>query len=137
LTNQWPVIFQSRLQQSALIYNALPCQTRLQSCQSGLQQTAICHSPLQYTAAGNAAVFLLIRKMTTDKVLVALRCLGGTVIRSSFDETKEQVLHAALAQLRAITPETVGEYLSPPSVCILTDNPEQSRIIDLLLGSHV
>ena len=46
--------------------------------------------------SGNATLFLLICKMTTDKVLVALRCSGGTVIRSSFDETKEQVLHAAL-----------------------------------------
>jgi uncharacterized membrane protein len=32
-------------------------------------------------------LFLLIRKMTTDKVLAALHGAGGTVMRSSFDET--------------------------------------------------
>jgi len=40
--------------------------------------------------SGNAALFLLIRKMTTDKVLAALRGVGGTVLRSSFDETKKK-----------------------------------------------
>ena len=47
--------------------------------------------------SGNAALFLLIRKMTTDKVLAALQGTGGTVLRSSFDETKEEALQAALA----------------------------------------
>jgi uncharacterized membrane protein len=47
--------------------------------------------------SGNAALFLLIRKMTTDKVAAALKGTGGTVLRSSFDETKEDVLQAALA----------------------------------------
>jgi uncharacterized membrane protein len=47
--------------------------------------------------SGNAALFLLIRKMTTDKVAAALQGTGGTVLRSSFDETKEDVLQAALA----------------------------------------
>jgi uncharacterized membrane protein len=47
--------------------------------------------------AGNAALFLLIRKMTTDKVLAALEGAGGKVIRSSFDETKEEAIREALA----------------------------------------
>jgi uncharacterized membrane protein len=47
--------------------------------------------------SGNAALFLLIRKMTTDKVLAALHGAGGAVMRSSFDETKEGALQAALA----------------------------------------
>ena len=51
--------------------------------------------------SGNAALFLLIRKMTTDKVLAALRSAGGTVMRSSFDESKEEALQAALASVRA------------------------------------
>lgn len=51
--------------------------------------------------SGNAALFLLIRKMTTDKVVSALRGAGGTIMRSSFDETKEAALQAALADLRA------------------------------------
>ena len=53
--------------------------------------------------SGNAALFLLIRKMTTDKVLAALRGAGGTVMRSSFDETKEDALREALADVRAAT----------------------------------
>lgn len=51
--------------------------------------------------SGNAALFLLIRKMTTDKVLAALKGVGGTVLRSSFDETKEEALRAALAGAQA------------------------------------
>lgn len=51
--------------------------------------------------SGNAALFLLIRKMTTDKVLAALRGAGGTVLRSSFDETKEEALRDALAAMPA------------------------------------
>ena len=51
--------------------------------------------------SGNAALFLLIRKMTTDKVLAALRSAGGTVMRSSFDESKEEAFQAALASVRA------------------------------------
>ena len=47
--------------------------------------------------SGNAALFLLIRKMTTGKVLQALQGEGGTVIRTSFDESKEEALRTALA----------------------------------------
>jgi len=46
---------------------------------------------------GQAALFLLIRKMTTDKVLEDLHGVGGTVLRTSFDHTKEEALRAALA----------------------------------------
>lgn len=49
--------------------------------------------------SGNAALFLLIRKMTTDKVLAELRGAGGTVLQSSFDETKEEALREALAAM--------------------------------------
>jgi len=47
--------------------------------------------------SGNAALFLLIRKMTTDKVVAELRGSGGTVLKSSFDETKEAAFQAGLA----------------------------------------
>lgn len=47
--------------------------------------------------AGHAALFLLIRKVTADKVLAEFRGIGATVIRSSFDETKEAALREALA----------------------------------------
>jgi uncharacterized membrane protein len=58
--------------------------------------------------SGNAALFLLIRKMTTDKVLAALRGVSGTVTRSSFDETKGEALQAALAGARAASASTRG-----------------------------
>ena len=62
----------------------------------------------QTLQSGNAALFLLIRKMTTDKVLAALRGAGGTVLRSSFDEAKEEILQAALGGVRAVSVKTAG-----------------------------
>jgi uncharacterized membrane protein len=47
--------------------------------------------------SGNAALFLLIRKMTTDKVLADLKGVGGKVLRTSFDQTQENALREALA----------------------------------------
>jgi len=53
---------------------------------------------------GNAALFLLIRKMTADKVFEDLGGTGGTVLRTSLDHSKEQALRDALAgHLGAIT----------------------------------
>jgi uncharacterized membrane protein len=51
----------------------------------------------QSLQSGNAALFLLIRKITADKVLADLKGVGGTVLRTSFDHTKEEALRAALA----------------------------------------
>jgi uncharacterized membrane protein len=45
---------------------------------------------------GTAGLFLLVRKMTTDKVLADLKGVGG-MMRTSFDETKENALREALA----------------------------------------
>src|SRR5499427_4976035 len=58
----------------------------------------------QTLQSGNAALFLLIRKMTTDKVLAELQGVGGTVLRSSFDHTKEEQLRQALAVHAAAVP---------------------------------
>src|SRR6267142_3071381 len=66
----------------------------------------------QNLQAGNAALFLLIRKMTTDKVLAALHGEGGTVIRTSFDESKEAALRQALAGNASPNPLPGGE--TPP-----------------------
>jgi uncharacterized membrane protein len=55
--------------------------------------------------SGNAVLFLLIRKMTTDKVLADLKGEGGTVLQTSFDETKEDALRKTLAEQ---TPAIVG-----------------------------
>ena len=60
----------------------------------------------QTLQSGNAALFLLIRKMTTDKVLAALQGVGGTVLRTSFDHTKEEALRQALAAHTASTPSS-------------------------------
>src|SRR5208283_3349994 len=51
--------------------------------------------------SGDAALFLLIRKMTTDKVLEDLKGVGGKVLRTSFDHTKEEELRSALADATA------------------------------------
>ncbi len=46
---------------------------------------------------GGAALFLLVRKMTTDKVLEGLRGVGGTVLRTSFEKSKDEAIRAALS----------------------------------------
>ena len=47
---------------------------------------------------GNAALFVLIKHMTADKVLKEIKDLGGVVLKTSLDETKEKQLRDALAQ---------------------------------------
>lgn len=53
---------------------------------------------------GTAALFLLIRKVTADKVLEGLRGEGGTVMQTSLDHTKEAALQEALAGIQAAAP---------------------------------
>jgi uncharacterized membrane protein len=60
----------------------------------------------QTLQSGNAALFLMIRKMTADKVLAAVQGIGGTVMRTSFDHTKEQALRDALAAHATTQPAT-------------------------------
>lgn len=45
---------------------------------------------------GNAALFVLVQEMTADKVLKEISVYGGVVLKTSLDETKEQVLRDAL-----------------------------------------
>ncbi|MBD0414661.1 DUF1269 domain-containing protein [Oryzicola mucosus] len=45
---------------------------------------------------GNGALFVLIREMTEDKVLKDIQNFGGTVLKTSLDESKEQLLRDAL-----------------------------------------
>ena len=47
---------------------------------------------------GNAALFVLIRHMTADKVLREIQDAGGTVLKTSLDDAKEKVLRDALAK---------------------------------------
>jgi uncharacterized membrane protein len=46
---------------------------------------------------GNAALFVLIRKLTADKLLDAVKGTGGVVLKTSLDHSKEQALRDALA----------------------------------------
>src|SRR5580692_5859008 len=53
---------------------------------------------------GTAALFVLVRKVTADKVLEGLKGEGGKVMKTSLDHTKEAALQAALAGVRAALP---------------------------------
>jgi uncharacterized membrane protein len=58
---------------------------------------------------GGAGLFLLIRKMTTDKVLADLKGVGGVLMKTSFDETQESALREALvAATSAAATSAVG-----------------------------
>jgi len=50
---------------------------------------------------GTAALFVLVRRVTADKVLERLRGEGGIVMKTSLDHTKEAALQAALAGVQA------------------------------------
>jgi uncharacterized membrane protein len=50
---------------------------------------------------GNAALFVLIKNMTADKVLKEIKDAGGVVLKTSLDESKEQILRDALAKAAA------------------------------------
>jgi uncharacterized membrane protein len=57
---------------------------------------------------GTAGLFLLIRSMTTSKVLAALAGTAGKVMQTSFDDTKEEALRAALAGQAGPLPQSGG-----------------------------
>jgi uncharacterized membrane protein len=54
---------------------------------------------------GNAALFVLVKRVTGDKVLEALKGTGGVVLKTSLDHTREQALRDALADARAAAPD--------------------------------
>ena len=57
---------------------------------------------------GTAALFVLVRKVTADKVLEGLKGEGGTVIKTSLDHTKEVALQAALDNVKAALPASAA-----------------------------
>jgi uncharacterized membrane protein len=69
---------------------------------------------------GMAALFLLVRKVTADKVLERLKGEGGTVLKTSLDHTKEAALQAALAGVQAAVPASVSGA-SPEWQCAWRD----------------
>jgi uncharacterized membrane protein len=54
---------------------------------------------------GNAVLFVLIRQMTADKVLKEIQDAGGTVLKTSLDDRKEETLRKALANASVVQPE--------------------------------
>ncbi|WPO42892.1 DUF1269 domain-containing protein [Tardiphaga sp. 42S5] len=54
---------------------------------------------------GKAALFVLVQQMTADKVLKEIQDAGGTVLRTSLDDSKEKVLREALAKATATASE--------------------------------
>jgi len=54
---------------------------------------------------GNSAIFLLVKKMTPDKVVDAIKEYGGHVIRTSLSETEEANLRDAFGTGTAATGE--------------------------------
>jgi uncharacterized membrane protein len=52
----------------------------------------------------SAALFVLVRKVTADKVLEGLKGEGGVVLKTSLDHTKEAALQAALANVHSAAP---------------------------------
>jgi len=55
---------------------------------------------------GTAALFVLARKGTADKVLDGLKGEGGTVLKTSLDHTKEAAVQAALAGVQTAVPSS-------------------------------
>jgi uncharacterized membrane protein len=53
---------------------------------------------------GDATLFVLIQNMTADKVLKEIQGAGGTVLKTSLDDTKEQLLRDTLAKVAADQP---------------------------------
>jgi uncharacterized membrane protein len=63
---------------------------------------------------GNAALFVLVQEVTADKVLKDIERFGGGVLKTSLDETKEQVLRDALQ--RASAEQEKGAPASPAAM---------------------
>lgn len=53
---------------------------------------------------GNAALFVLVQRVTGDKVLESIKGTGGTVLKTSLDHSREQALRDALAGVSAAAP---------------------------------
>ena len=52
----------------------------------------------QAVPVGGAALFLLVKKMTTDKVLEDLKGVGGAVLRTSFDKSMDDAIRTRWPQ---------------------------------------
>ena len=73
---------------------------------------------------GNAALFVLIKNMTADKVLKEIQDAGGTVLKTSLDESKEQILRDALDLIQGFDIDGVT-FRRAPWVSSIDDEEEQ------------
>jgi len=55
---------------------------------------------------GDAALFVLIKEMSADKVLEQIKDYGGVVLKSSLTDAREQALRDALASAAASAPSS-------------------------------
>jgi uncharacterized membrane protein len=62
----------------------------------------------------SSAIFVLIRRVTPDKVLPEIRQFGGMVLRTSLSDEAEQRLRAALAH-QVMMPLSGSDSPSPPA----------------------
>jgi uncharacterized membrane protein len=63
----------------------------------------------------SSAIFVLIRRMTEDKVVTELSQYGGTVLRTNLSDEAEQRLQAALSQPSATT-RSAAPDTTPPTM---------------------
>jgi uncharacterized membrane protein len=64
---------------------------------------------------GEAVLFVLERKMTGDKVLAELKGVGGRVLQTSLDHTREEALRKALAGEAAAAPDAAPAAPAAPT----------------------
>jgi uncharacterized membrane protein len=63
----------------------------------------------------SSAIFVLIRRMTEDKVMAELGQYGGTVLRTNLSDSAEQRLQAALSQPSSTT-QSAAPDMTPPTI---------------------
>lgn len=61
----------------------------------------------------SSAIFVLIRRMTEDKVVPEISQYGGTVLRTSLSDEAEQRLQAALSQQAEMTQPSASDATPP------------------------
>ena len=57
---------------------------------------------------GEAVLFVLVKRVTGDKVLEALKGVGGTILQTSLDHTREDALRKALEGAPEVAPSATS-----------------------------
>lgn len=74
---------------------------------------------------GTSALFILVRQMTTDKVIAELATFGGMVLQTSFSAEQEAQIAAALHSFPTLNaPVSVQDF--DPETGIVYDNTEKT-----------